>query len=79
MTVANGVVYAGSMASGQGANNMYALDAKTGKILWRFNSGGSVAAGAAVVNGTVYWGSGYRRYDVNASSNNQFYAFTVLP
>ena len=61
MTVANGVVYAGSMASGQGANNMYAMDAKTGKILWRFNSGGSVAAGAAVVDSTVYWGSGYRR------------------
>ena len=78
LTVANGVVYAGSMASGQGANNMYALDAKTGEILWRFNSGGSVAAGAAVVNGTVYWGSGYRRYDLNASPNNQFYAFTVL-
>ncbi len=54
MTVANGVVYAGSMGSGQDANNMYALDAKTGKILWRFNSGGSVAAGAAVVDGTVY-------------------------
>lgn len=41
------------MASGQDANNMYALDAKTGKTLWEFNSGGSVAAGAAVVNGTV--------------------------
>ncbi len=79
MTVANGVVYAGSMASGEGTNNMYALDAKTGKILWRFNSGGSVAAGAAVVNGTVYWGSGYRRYDLNASPNNQFYALTVKP
>ncbi len=79
MTVANGVVYVGSMAAGQGKNNMYALDAKTGKILWKFNSGGSVVAGAAVVNGTVYWGSGYRRYDPTTSSNNQFYALTVLP
>jgi len=51
MTVANGVVYAGSLASGQGSNNMYALDAKTGKILWGFNSGGSVIAGPAVAYG----------------------------
>ncbi len=76
MTVANGVVYAGSLASGQDSNNMYALSAKTGKILWNFNSGGSVIAGAAVVNGTVYWGSGYSRYGLGVF-NNKLYAFTV--
>ncbi|MEH2373744.1 outer membrane protein assembly factor BamB family protein [Nostoc sp.] len=76
MTVANGVVYAGSLASGQDSNNMYALDAKTGKILWDFNSGGSVVAGAAVVNGTVYWGSGYSHYGLGVF-NNKLYAFTV--
>jgi polyvinyl alcohol dehydrogenase (cytochrome) len=75
MTVANGVVYAGSMAAAQGVNNMYALDAKTGKVLWGFSSGGSVVAGAAVVNGTVYWGSGYSRY--GRVPNNKLYAFTV--
>ena len=32
-----------------GQNDMYALDAETGNILWGFNSGGSVNAGAAVV------------------------------
>ena len=77
MTVANGVVYAGSMASGAEQNNMYALDAKTGKILWNFNSGGSVVAGAAVVDGTVYWGSGYSNIPGGFKSNNKFYAFTV--
>lgn len=84
MTVANGVVYAGSMASGQGANNMYALDAKTGKILWGFDSGGSVVAGAAVVNGTVYWGSGYIHNNLPNNlisnlgvSNNKLYTFTI--
>lgn len=77
MTVANGVVYAGSMASGADNNNMYALDAKSGKILWNFNSGGSVVAGAAVVDGTVYWGSGYSRIPGGFKSNNKFYAFTV--
>ncbi|MEH1912056.1 MAG: PQQ-binding-like beta-propeller repeat protein [Nostoc sp.] len=77
MTVANGVVYAGSMASAADKNNMYALDAKTGKILWNFNSGGSVVAGAAVVDGTVYWGSGYTHIPGGFKSNNKFYAFTV--
>jgi polyvinyl alcohol dehydrogenase (cytochrome) len=75
MTVANGVVYGGSIASGADKNNMYALDAKTGKVLWNFNSGGSVVAGAAVVDGTVYWGFGYSRNI--GQSNNKFYAFTV--
>ena len=83
LTVANGVVYAGSLAPlfgslGLGQNNMYALDAETGNILWGFNSGGSVNAGAAVVDGTVYWGSGYSRFGVE-TQNNKLYAFTVLP
>jgi len=54
---ANGVVYAGSNA-GTG-NNMFAINGANGKILWRFQSGGSVMGGAAIVNGTVYWASGY--------------------
>jgi polyvinyl alcohol dehydrogenase (cytochrome) len=54
---ANGVVYAGSTADT--GNDMYALDARTGSILWSFASGGPVVSGAAVVDGTVYWGSGY--------------------
>lgn len=71
MTVANGVVYAGSDA-GTG-NNMYALDASSGKILWSFPSGGSVVGGAAVVNGVVYWGSGYHI----GTMNNALYAFST--
>ena len=57
---------------------MYALDAKTGKVLWDFNSGGSVVAGAAVVDGMVYWGSGYSRFGIGVP-NNKLYAFTFLP
>ena len=69
MTVANGVVYAPSLA-GSGAN-MYALNAATGAVDWSFASGGSVVAGPAIVNGTVYWGSGY----YIGTENNKFYAF----
>lgn len=71
-TVANGVVYAGSMA--RTGNQMYALDAASGRILWAFAAGGSVNAGAAVVHGTVYWGSGYAR---SGSGNDKLYAFTL--
>lgn len=56
VTVANGVVYAGSTA--YAGSDMFALDSADGRILWGFDSGAPVAAGAAVVGGTVYWGSG---------------------
>ena len=55
VSVANGVMYAGSYAG-----QMYALDTITGNILWSFESGGSVLDGPSIVGGTVYWGSGYR-------------------
>lgn len=72
VTTANSVVYAGSMAPD--GDNMYALDAATGTIRWRFPSGGAVIAGAAVVDGTVYWGSGY--YYPEGADNDTFYAFS---
>lgn len=79
MSVADGVVYAGSIA-GTG-ENMYALEAATGGIKWGFASGGAVASGAAIVAGTVYWGSGY--YTKLAmglpfvGKNDKLYAFAV--
>jgi polyvinyl alcohol dehydrogenase (cytochrome) len=78
VSTANGIVFAGSQAAT--GTNMYALDAATGKILWRFASGGSVAGGAAIVDGNVYWGSGYCGTFCLGSStpplnNNKLYAF----
>jgi polyvinyl alcohol dehydrogenase (cytochrome) len=73
MTTANGVVF-GCSSDSQG--HMYALDARTGAILWSFASGGTCNAGAAVANGTVYWGSGYSNFGVG-TPNNKLYAFTV--
>jgi polyvinyl alcohol dehydrogenase (cytochrome) len=57
---------------------MYALAAATGKILWSFASGGSVSGGAAIVDGSVYWGSGYYGLAGGPTSvfnNNKMYAF----
>lgn len=80
MAVANGVVFAGSLGTpapfGGAANDptMVALDAETGAILWSFVSGGSVISGAAVVDGVVYWGSGYDYFGLG-TNNNKFFAF----
>ena len=71
VSVANGVMYAGSY-SGQ----MYALDTTTGKILWNFASGGTVIDGPSIVDGTLYWGSGYRSIPPGIG-NNKVYAFTL--
>jgi polyvinyl alcohol dehydrogenase (cytochrome) len=77
-SVANGVVYAGSMDTSPGAPTMFALDAKTGKILWSFAAGSSVIAGPAIVENSIYWGSGYGRFGPSLGTpNNKLYAFTI--
>lgn len=73
LTFAGGVVYAGSMSG-----DMVALDAATGTTLWTFPSGGSVAGGPAVVDGVVYWGSGYIQPFLHIGvGNNRLYAFSL--
>ena len=67
--MANGVVYAGSFSG-----MMHAVDARTGEILWSFDSGGSVVDGPAIADGVVYWGSGYAHIPPG-KPNNQVYAF----
>jgi polyvinyl alcohol dehydrogenase (cytochrome) len=77
LTVANGIVYASSMAKQASQNQMFALDARTGAILWQFGAGSSVNSGPAVVDGSVYWGSGYSRSGIEGSGNNKLYAFSI--
>lgn len=72
---ANGLVFACSMDP---AGHMYALDGRTGAILWSFASGGSCNAGAAIVNGTVFWGSGYGSLGLPGyTSNDKLFAFEL--
>ena len=71
VTTANGVVF-GCSLDAQG--HMYALNAATGQVLWTFASGGSCLSGAAISNGTVYWGSGYSNFGFG-TPNNKLYAF----
>ena len=73
VTVANGVVYAASMSG-----YMYAFDAASGATLWSFLAPGSVNAAPAVVNGTLYWGTGYHNFPfAPGTASNTFYAFSL--
>ena len=71
---ANGVVYAGSTSG-----YMYALNASSGKILWSYKGTYSVNNGPSVVNGTVYWGNGYKTTAVGSTTTGTFYSFTLPP
>jgi polyvinyl alcohol dehydrogenase (cytochrome) len=75
VSVANGVVY---VCSQDPLGYMFALDAATGAVSWEFASGGSCNSGAAIVNGKVYWGSGYTSINQNPNTtNDKFYAFKL--
>jgi polyvinyl alcohol dehydrogenase (cytochrome) len=65
------VVYACSLDA---AGHMYAMNAATGAILWSFPSGGSCLSGAAIADGTLYWGSGYSNFGFG-TANNKLYSF----
>jgi polyvinyl alcohol dehydrogenase (cytochrome) len=59
---------------------MYALDAATGTTLWSYQAPGSVNAAPAVVNGTLYWGTGYHNFPLRAplgTASNILYAFSL--
>ena len=74
VSVANGLVYACSL--NPIGSNMYAMDAATGQVKWSYPSGASCLGGAAIVDGTVYWGTGYRAFAPLTTAGSRFFAFT---
>jgi polyvinyl alcohol dehydrogenase (cytochrome) len=77
LAVADGVVYASSMAGAPNAPTMLALSTVSGQTLWTFAAGSSVNAGATIVDGVVYWGSGYAHLGIPGfTGNNKFFAFS---
>jgi polyvinyl alcohol dehydrogenase (cytochrome) len=78
VSVANGVVFAGSMDEAATNPTMFALDARTGKVLWSFVTGSSVNAGPAIAGNSLYWGSGYALLGpAVGTGNNKLFAFTI--
>jgi polyvinyl alcohol dehydrogenase (cytochrome) len=53
------------------------MNAATGQVLWSYATGVSVNAGATLVQGTVYWGSGYSNLGLGTGGNQTFYGFSV--
>lgn len=76
-TLHNGIAFVPSLDPDR--DNMYALDTRTGRILWSFPSGGSVGRGPAVADGLVLWGSGYTLAQLlfGGKSNNKLFAFSL--
>jgi polyvinyl alcohol dehydrogenase (cytochrome) len=73
VSVANGIVFVPSMDG-----TMRALSAGNGKTLWSYQAAGSVNTGAVVVNGVVYWGSGYTHLGIPGwTGRTTFYAFSI--
>ena len=70
LTVANGVLFAGTADGG-----FHAVDAASGRVLWNYASGGTVMSGPSVVDGTVYWGSGYTH--TGGSGSRKLFAFDL--
>jgi len=79
VSVANGVVSVGSMAGFPGTTlgkpTMFALDARTGRQLWSFVSGGSVSSSPAIVDGRLFWGSGFANYFLG-DPNTKLFSFS---
>lgn len=68
LSVANGVVFAGSIDG-----NMYALDASSGEILWSKKTDGSINSAPTISDGELYWGAGYPV----GFSDNKLYKFSL--
>jgi len=71
--VANGVVYIGS-----DDNNVYALEAETGTLLWNYTTDGVVRSSPAVENGVVYIGGNICKISaLNASTGALLWNYTA--
>ncbi|XP_027926428.1 uncharacterized protein LOC114183557 [Vigna unguiculata] len=77
VSVANGVLFVGS-ADRMGY--IYAIDAKSGKILWSYKTGASVYGGMSINKGCIYVGHGYSAaygFNLNLPQGNSLFAFCV--
>ncbi|KAE8055725.1 hypothetical protein FH972_012547 [Carpinus fangiana] len=78
VTVANGVLFAGST---YGRGPIYAMNAKTGKIMWSNDTGATIYGGISVSDGCIYLGNGYKvtvgYVNRNYTAGTSLYAYCV--
>lgn len=70
VSVANGLVFTVSLGSPNG--KVYALDSKSGKVLWHYNITTSIIGGPSISNGCIYFGEGISAITLNAFPNATF-------
>lgn len=76
MWVSSPAVVDGRVYFGSGDGNVYAVDARSGLLQWKFATGDVVHASPAVANGVVYVGSyDGRFYAIDAASGQQRWVF----
>lgn len=78
VSVANGIVFAGST---NGKGPIYAINGKTGEIVWSYETGSTVYGGMSISDGWIYFGNGYTLgYAVflgNYTAGTSLHAFCV--
>lgn len=78
VTVVNDVLFAGSVAPN---GPIYAMDTKTGNILWSYNTGATVYGGVSASYGCIYLGNGYTvglaRFHPTWTPGTSLYAFCI--
>lgn len=69
-------VWEGAVYFGSGDGNIYALDAASGNVKWKFHTGDVVHSSPAIVDGTLYIGSwdGYM-YALDAATGDKKWSF----
>ena len=66
------------MYVGSDDNNVYALNASTGALLWKYTTGAAVYSSPAVANGVVYVGSEDANiYALNAATGAEMWSFAT--
>ena len=69
------ILYVGSLD-----HNLYALDAQTGVIKWRFNAGNSILNAPTISNGKIYLGSTDGKiYVIDDQTGIELLNFSILP
>ncbi|KAJ1375523.1 Quinoprotein alcohol dehydrogenase-like superfamily [Sesbania bispinosa] len=78
VSVANGIVFAGSTNI---KGPIYAINGKTGEIVWSYETGSTVYGGMSISDGCIYLGNGYKigvgPFLGNFTAGNSLYAFCV--
>lgn len=79
VTIVNGILFAGSVAPN---GPLYAMDARTGKIVWTYNTGATIYGGASASYSCIFLGNGYsigfaKQFHPTWTSGNSVFAFCV--